>query len=185
MSSIGLSGRQPIRPGVDQAGEVDARNVARAGEHALEVPDRFLRFGKVVGQKAAAVLLREEAVEAPQAVLLGADVEQVDHQQVAGLGALHAHRAREVVHRAQVDVAHVVGAVVVLDEATGPVECLEDEVVARVDPAGHRNVGVPAVVDVLVLGRRLGQVDLDQRVRHVQWLLGLWLNGKIKRRGRP
>jgi hypothetical protein len=70
------------------------------------------------------------------------------------------------VHRREVDVAHVVGAVVVLDKAAGPVEGLEDEVVAGVDPAGHRDVRVPAVVDVLVLDGRLRQVDLDQGVGH-------------------
>jgi hypothetical protein len=161
-----LVGQAADQPGVDQAGEVHARHMARTREHALEVPDRFLRFGEMVGQKAAAVLLAEEAVEAPEAVLLGAYVQQVDHQQVAGFRALDADRAREVVHRAEVDVAHIVGAVVVLDETAGPVKRFQDEVVARVDPAGHGDVRVPAVVDVFVLGGRLRQVNLDQRVGH-------------------
>jgi hypothetical protein len=120
----------------------------------------------VVGEEAAAVLLREEAVEAPQAVVLGADVEQVHHQQVAGLGAFHADRAAEVVHGGEVDVAHVVGGVVVLDEAAGPVVGLEHEVVAGLDPAGHRDVGVPAVVHLLVRRRGLGEIDLDEGFGH-------------------
>jgi hypothetical protein len=67
--------------------------MARAGEQAVDVPDRLLRLREMLGQEAAAVLLREEAVEAPQAVGLGANVEQVDDEQVARLGALHADRA--------------------------------------------------------------------------------------------
>ena len=51
----------------------------------------------------------------------GADVEQVDHQQVAGLDAAHAYRPRKEMDDGQVDVAHVVGRLVVLDEAAGPV----------------------------------------------------------------
>ena len=128
-------GQTADQAGVDQAGEADAGNVARRGVEALEIPDRFLRQRKVIGQEAAAVLLGEEAVEAPQALLQRADVEQVDHQQVAGLGALDADRAGQEVHDGEVDVAHVVGGIVVLDEAAGPVIGLDDEIVARIDPA--------------------------------------------------
>jgi len=67
--------------------------VAALGEHAIEVPDRLLRQREVVRQEAAAVLLAEKAVEAPLAVVPGADVQQVHHQQVARFCALHAHRA--------------------------------------------------------------------------------------------
>ena len=119
-----------LRAGMDQAGVVHAGDVTRTGEHAMKVPDRFLRQRKMLGQKAAAVFLREETVEAPQAVGLRADIEQIDHQQVAGLGALDADRARQIVHGRQVDVAHVIGTVVVLDITARPVEGLKDEIVA-------------------------------------------------------
>ena len=151
---------------VDQAGEAHPGYVPALGEHALEVPDGFLRVGKVVGEKAAAVALREEAVEAPQRILLGADVQQLDHQQVARLGALYTHRTGEVVHGGKVDIAHVAGVVVILDRAARPVVGLEDEIVARLDPAGHGNVRMPAVVDLLVFGGGLVQIDLDQGVGH-------------------
>jgi hypothetical protein len=151
---------------MDETGEPDAGNVTTAGEHAFEVPDRLLRMREMLGQEAAAVLLGEESVEAPEAFRLRADVEQIDHQQVAGLGTLHADRTRQEMHRRQVDVADVVGAVVVLDEPAGPVVGLEDEVVAGLDPASHRHVRMPAVVDVLVLVRRLLEIDLDQGFRH-------------------
>jgi hypothetical protein len=70
------------------------------------------------------------------------------------------------VHRAQVDVAHVVGAVVVLDEAAGPVVGFQHEVVTGIDPASHGNIGVPAVVHHLVAGGGLAEVDLDEGFGH-------------------
>ena len=124
-------GQTADQAGMDQAGEVHAGNVARRGVEALDVPDRLLRQREMIGQEAAAVLLGEEAVEAPQALLQRADVEQVDHQEIAGLGALDADRAGQEVHDRQIDVAHVVGGIVVLDEAAGPVVGLDDEIVAR------------------------------------------------------
>ena len=168
-----VPGRQHLRigqaadqAGMDQAGEVHAGHMARRGVEALDVPDRLLRQREMLGQEAAAVLLGEEAVEAPQAFLLRPDVEQVDHQEIAGLRALHADRAGQEVHDRQVDVAHVVGRIVVLDEAAGPVVGLDDEVVARIDPRHDRNVRMPAIVDHVVVVGRLREIDLDQCLWH-------------------
>ena len=140
---------------MDEAGKIDAGHMARRGVEAVNVPDRLLRQREVIGEEAAAVLLGEEAVEAPQALLHRTDVEQVDHQEIAGLGALHPDRAGQEVHDRQIDIAHVVGGVVVLDEAAGPVIGLDDEIVAGLDPGDDRHVGMPAIVDHVVLVRRL------------------------------
>ena len=168
-----VPGRQHLRigqtadqAGMDQAGEVHAGNVTRRGVEALDVPDRLLRQREMVGQEAAAVLLGEEAVKAPQALLQRTDVEQIDHQEIAGLGALDADRAGQEVHDRQIDVAHVVGGIVVLDEAAGPVIGLDDEIVAGIDPRHDRNIGVPAVVDHVVFVGRLREIDLDQCLWH-------------------
>src|ERR1700682_455401 len=155
---------------MNQAGEIHARNVPGRGVHALKIPDRLLRQREMIGQEPAAVLLGEEAVEAPQAFLHRADVEQIDHQQVAGLRALAADRAGQEVHDRQIDVAHVVGGVVVLDEAAGPVIGLDDEIVARADPRHHRDVGMPAVVNHVVVVGRLRKIDLDQCFWHQKLL---------------
>ena len=152
--------------GVDQARIAHAWHVTALGEHAMDVPDGLLGQWEVFGQEAAAVLLAEEAVEAPQAVLLGTDVQQVHHQQVTRFSTFDTNGAAEVVHRAQVDVTNIVSTVVVFDEATGPVEGLQDELIAWVDPARHGDVRVPAIVDVFVEGGRLGQIDFDQGVSH-------------------
>ena len=100
VSSIFWSGRQPIRPGMNQAGEAHARHVARVGVHARNVPDRLLRQREVVGQKAAAILLGEEAVEAPGTLRQDADIEKIDDQEIARLGALDTDRPGEEVHDA-------------------------------------------------------------------------------------
>ncbi|KAG1073140.1 hypothetical protein G6F40_017485 [Rhizopus arrhizus] len=68
--------------------------------------------------------------------------------------------------RGQVHVAHVGGAVVVLDCATGPVVGFQHEIVTGLDPHRHRDVGMPSVMDLLVLVRGLFQIDFDERVRH-------------------
>ncbi len=77
-------GQATDQSGVDQAGKVDPGNVPRAGEHAFEIPDGFLCAGKVIREESATVLPREETVEAPHRFGLGADVQQVDHQQIPG-----------------------------------------------------------------------------------------------------
>ena len=63
-----------------------------------------------------------------------ADVKEIDNQQIARLGTLDPDRTGEEVDDRKVDVAHVIGGVVVLDEATGPIVGLDDEIVARLDP---------------------------------------------------
>ncbi len=159
-------GQAPDQAGMDQAGKVNPRNVPRASEHALEIPDGFLRAGEMIGEETTAVLPREETVEAPLRIGLGADVEQVHHQQVARLGAVHTHRAGEVMHGGQVHITHIAGVVVVLDRTGGPVVGLQDEVIAGLDPTGHRDIRVPAVMDIFVFGDRLVEVDFDQRFGH-------------------
>ena len=120
----------------------------------------------MLGQKSAAVLLREEPVEAPRIVRKGANVEDIDNQKIAGLGTLDADGAAEEMHDAQVDVPHVGRQLVVLDEAAGPVVALDDEIAARLHRRDHRNVRMPPIVDHIVFISRLGQIDLDECVRH-------------------
>ena len=160
-------GRQATdQPRVNQAGELHAGNMPRLGEHAVEVPDGFLRFREMLGEKAAAVLLGKEAVEAPLAFLEGADVEDIDHQQVAGLGAFHAHRAGQEMHLGEVHVAHVLGVVVVMDLAAGPVVAFNDEVVAGLHHRRHGNVGMPAVVHHIVVVGRSVEIDFNDGLSH-------------------
>ena len=145
---------------MDDAGEVHARDVAGIGVDALKCPSTPSAPREMIGQEAAAVLLGEDAGEAPVALRQRADVEDVDHQQVAGLRALDPDRAGQVVHLGEIDIAHVVGVVVVLDLAAGPVEALDAELIAGLDPGDHRDVRMPAVVDHVVLVGRLRRSTL-------------------------
>ena len=154
------------QPGMDQAGETHAGNVAAAGVKPLEIPYRLLRVLKVLAEETAAVAARKNAVEAPLPFRQGADVQQIHHQQVAGLRAGHAHRAGQEMHGAQVQVADVVGAIVVAHIASGPVVALQHEIVAGPHPARHRNVRMPAVVNLRIVVRGLIEIDLDQGGRH-------------------
>ncbi len=161
-----LVGQATDQARVDQTREIHPGDMAGRREHAVKIPDGFLRMGEMFGQETAPVIAAEKAVEPPQAVRLGADIQQVNHQQVTGLRAFYAHRPRQKVHGGQVHIAHVVGAVVVLDGAAGPVIGFQHEVVARLDPDGHGDIGVPPIMDVLVFVRGLVQVDRNEGCRH-------------------
>lgn len=107
----------------------------------------------MVGEESAAVVAGEDAGVAPAlaralAVRLrhGAQVEDVHDEQVAGFGAFHGDGAAEHVRVGEVDVADVVGGVVVPDLVVGPVPALDTELRAGPHGDGGRDVGVPAVV---------------------------------------
>src|SRR5260370_2607396 len=74
-------------------------------------------------------------------------------------------------HDGEIDVAPVGGRFVVLDEAAGPVIGLHDEIIARLHPCNDRDVGMPAVVDRLVLVGGLRKVDFYQCLCHYHLLL--------------
>ena len=172
------------QPGVGDAGVADAGQVPGGGHLAVEVPDRLVGVGVVVGEEPAGVGLGEDAGVAPalaggRARLLGdrAEVEDVDHQQVAGLGALDLDGAAEHVGVGQVDVADVVGGVVVAELGVGPLAALDPELAAGLHEGGTGVVGVPAVVagDGLV-AHGLGLVDAEHHVWHERHL-PCWVRG--------
>ena len=127
--------------GVDDAGEGDPGHVPGGGLAAGEVPDHLVGVGELLGQEPAAVLGGEDAGVAPAlagqraGVLLRdrADVEDVDDQQVSGLGALDPDRAGEHVHRRQRRVADVVGGVVVVDRPVEPLPAVDPDRVPGLD----------------------------------------------------
>ena len=158
-----FAGQAADQPGVHDASELDAGDVPGVGVDPAEVPAGLAGVGEVLIEEAAAVFQREDAGEAPFRVRQYADVEDVDHQQVARLSALHADRAREVVHLREVDFLDVHRRVVVFDLAPRPVDALDAELIAGLDRRHHRDVGVPAVVQDVLLFRGFRNVDFDQR----------------------
>lgn len=118
---------------VNQTGEANTGNVSAAAVDAVKVPDGLGRLRVVLLEEAAAVGLGEDAREAPGRVLKGLHVGDVDHEQVAGFSALDVKGTSQVVNLGQVDVAHVVGAVVVADLAARPVEAFNLDRLAGLD----------------------------------------------------
>ena len=136
------------QPGMGDTRVADARDVARGRLLAAEVPDRLVGIREVVGQEAAAVRPVEDARVAPSlagrvALLLrrlaGAQLEDVDHEQVPCLRSLDRDRAAEHVRAGEIHIAHVVGRVVVADLRVRPLAAFDPEVAAgahRRDAAG-------------------------------------------------
>src|SRR5258705_3508807 len=148
------------------ARELDTGNVARGAFLAGEIPNRLVRIGKAVGQEPATVGLREDpgvppALTGDVADLLWhrTEIEDVDDEQVAGLGALDVDRPGQHVRVGQVDVAHVVGGVVVTDLAVGPLAALDPDRLARANGDSGRDGGVaPGVAGYGLIAHRAGLV---------------------------
>lgn len=110
---------------VDQAGEADARDVSASAVDAVKVPDGFGCPRVVLLEKTAAVVAVKDSGETPGGVIEWLDVGDVDDEEVARLGALDLKRAGEIVDLVQVHVPHILGAIVVSDLATSPVQTLD------------------------------------------------------------
>jgi hypothetical protein len=140
--------------------------VARGGDVAAEVPDHLVGVGEPVGEKAAPVALGKRAGIAPAharerafvLLITGVDLEDVDHQEVARLGAFDVEGPAEDVHAGQRRMANVVGRVVVLDRAVEPLAAVGAEDVSGLDRRDRRDVRVPAVVADQGLVRELLRV---------------------------
>ena len=138
-----------------------------------EVPDRLVGVREVIGEEAPAVELGEDAGVTPAlagglADLLGyrPEVEDVDDQQVARLGALDGDRPGQHVTALSSDVAHVVGRVVVADLGVGPLPALDADRGAGLTVAAG-DVRVPPVVtrhDLVT--HRLGLIHAEHYIGH-------------------
>jgi hypothetical protein len=186
-----VRGGGPDYPWVRDPGESHAGDVPRSRLLAVEVPDRLVGVGEVVGQEATAVVAREDAGVAPalpgdRPALLrhGSKLEDVDDEQIAGLGALDGDRAAQGMDDRHVEVADVLGRVVVVDRAVEPLAAVEAELGARSHRRHGRDVGVPAVVrrDFLVV-ERLRLVEAEEHLGHGSSLRVL--GGSLSRSGEP
>ena len=152
---------------VGDAGETHTGNVAGGGVDALQIPDGFGGLGVVIGEEATAVLLGEDARESPFIALQGADIKNVDHQDVAGLGPIDPDRSTQDVNNLQIDIFDVFGVVVVLDLAIGPVLAFDPEHITRIHRGHGRNLGMPAVMPGhVLLIHRLGEIDGEEGFWH-------------------
>lgn len=76
-------------------------------------------------QEAPAIFWVEDPSKPPGAVLERLHIHYFDEQEVAGLSALDLERARQVVDPGQVDVADIVGTVVISYLSASPIEAFD------------------------------------------------------------
>ena len=96
-----------------------------------------------------------------------ADIEDVDDEQVAGLGALYGDRPAEHVHGRKWCVQNVIGGVVVVDGAVEPFAAMNAERVTGFDLYLGRDIRMPAIVaNYLLLGELLRGIEWKHYLRH-------------------
>ena len=102
-------------------------------------------------------------------MIAGVDLEDVDDQQVARLGALDVERPSEDVHPGKRGIANVICRVVVVNGAVEPLTEIRAEDIARLDGHGRRNVWVPSIVsDKFLVFELLGVIHREQILRHIR-----------------
>ena len=142
------------------AGETHTGNVTGGGVDAFQIPDGLGGLGVVIGEEATTVFLGEDARETPLITLQSADIKNVDHQDVSGLGPIDPDWPTKDMDDLQIDIFNVCGVVVVLDLAIGPVLAFDPEHVTRIHRSHGRDFGMPAVVPRhVLLIHRFGEID--------------------------
>src|ERR1700710_1289540 len=132
--------------------------MARGRVQTLEVPNRLGRIGEIVAKKTSAVALREYAGKPYRRNRF--DIEQIDNQQIARLRPFDMERTGQRVRTGKVNVAHVVGAVIVLDLRIEKIERLDDDFFTGFNRRQKRNIRVPAVMaEFGLLGKRYAWFD--------------------------
>ena len=153
-----VAGRQADRAHERGSGDADAGKVVGGGPAPGDVPVDLEGLGELVAEEP------EPGYLDGVAVAVGFDVEDLDVEQVARLGAVDVDGAGQGMHHVEVRSGDVVprggGAQLSVEGVTG----LEDHLVAGVAVDHRWDVGVPAVVaGAGLLHQRLGPVDADLR----------------------
>jgi hypothetical protein len=133
---------------MDETRKTDAGNVPGGAKDAFKVPDGFCsvieginndppigidwlrpqnysRFRIVLIQEPASIIFVKHARKSPRVVLERLYILNLDEQYVAWLGGLDFERSRQVVDLSEINVLHVVGAVIVADLATRPIQTFD------------------------------------------------------------
>lgn len=164
---------------MNEAGEADVRDVAGRAEYALEIPDCFctvkgsvniaqlwsfeilLRFGVDLVKEASAVVLVEDAGEAPWLMLEWLNILNLDKQDITRLRTFDLEWSREIVDSREVDILHIIGRVIVANLSTGPVYTFDLDYFSILDCPIERDVRMPSIVKSWLLPSRLLQVNLE------------------------
>ena len=137
----------------------------------------------VVWQTASGFVQYADFEDGKASFYIGADsdaatkIKQGNHKKVTRLCTLDTNRARQIVNDSQIQVPHIIRTVVVSDGSPRPVIGFKYEIIAGIDPAGHGDIRMPAVMDLFVLCRRLLEIDFDKCLCHGETPLVDWQKG--------
>lgn len=98
-----------------------------------------VRIGVYFVKEPSAIVFVEDTSEAPWLFLERLYVLDLDYENITGLGVLHLERSAQVVDLRQINVLHVICAVVVANLSSGPVDTLnlDDFSVFDLSREGH------------------------------------------------
>ena len=100
-------------------------SVARSEDIGLDNGD--LRVGVDLVQEASPVVLVKNTREAPRLLLEWLHILDLHYENISRFSALHLKRARQVVNLCEVDVLHIVCAVIIADLSSCPIYTLHLE----------------------------------------------------------
>jgi len=106
---------------------------------------RCLRVGVYLIEKPSTIALIKNARKPPRLLLEGLDVLDLDHEHVTRLGCLDLEGTGKVVDLGQVNVLHIIGAVVILDLPARPVDTLDLDDLAVLDGAVEGHCGSESI----------------------------------------
>lgn len=137
---------------VNEAGKTHTWDVTRRRPDTLEVPDSLASIWEVVSEESSTVLTIENSSEAPFITRKRAEVKNLDNEQISwhrrfAFGVVHANWPTQVMNQGEVDVLHILGAVIVEDLPAGPVDGLHSEDLAFFYLAHGGDIRVPSVVE--------------------------------------
>lgn len=130
--------------------------MATAAVDAIKVPDGFGRLGIVVFEETATIATIKDSSKAPRRVLKRLYVANVDYKKIARLSALDVKRAGQVVDLGQVDVADIVGAIVVANLSASPVDAFNLDSLSRLNAADGRDCRPKVKIN----SQRRGMLDI-------------------------
>lgn len=150
---------------MDQAGELDARDVTRAAVYAFKVPDCLgsaahssasvppgvvsgdrIRLGVDLIQKSTTILFCKYTSETPRLVWQGLNVLDLNEKNITGLSRLDLEGSAQIMDSGEVNVSDIVGAVIVADLAARPVNTLDTHGFAILDSPCKGDVGMPSIL---------------------------------------
>src|SRR6185437_2261688 len=122
-----LIGQTTDETWMHDAGPANARYMPRGRIDAVEIPTGLSGLRIMIDEETAAILARKNAGEAPRRCRQIADIEEIDDQQIARLRAFTTERPAKIMNLGEIDIAHIVCAVIVFDLAAGPVKTFDPE----------------------------------------------------------